>query len=128
MLICTHIYIHASIHIHSFSHFYSAPSSTLPLRGAPDYSTDTVSEFHAKAHRQMQVKDLPKVLTRRLERTHNPPVESHRLNQGTTTSHITLMTHNYIQVHAYIHTYKQTSIHTHIHNYKRTHVPTKVNT
>src|SRR6218665_3711753 len=32
----------------SFIHFYSAPSSPLLLRGAPDYSTDTVSEFHAK--------------------------------------------------------------------------------
>src|SRR6218665_853780 len=39
-------------------HFYSAPSSPLLLRGAPDYSTDTVSEFHAEAHRQLQVKDL----------------------------------------------------------------------
>src|SRR6218665_2025114 len=51
--------------IHSFNHsghFYSAPSSPLLLRGAPDYSTDTVSEFHAEAHRQLQVKDLPKVL------------------------------------------------------------------
>src|SRR6218665_313140 len=50
--------------IHSFihsGHFYSAPSSPLPLRGAPDYNTDTVSEFHAEAHRQLQVKDLPKV-------------------------------------------------------------------
>src|SRR6218665_1265116 len=35
--------------IHS-SHFYSAPSSPLLLGGAPDYSTDTVSEFHAEAH------------------------------------------------------------------------------
>src|SRR6218665_3636312 len=36
--------------IHSFihsGHFYSAPSSPLLLRGAPDYSTDAVSEFHA---------------------------------------------------------------------------------
>ena len=33
--------------IHS-GFFYSAPSSPLLLRGAPD-STDTVSEFHAKA-------------------------------------------------------------------------------
>ena len=47
--------------IHS-GHFYSAPSSPLLLRGAPDYSTDTASEFHAEAHRQLQVKDLPKVL------------------------------------------------------------------
>ena len=35
--------------IHS-GHFYSAPSSPLLLGGAPDYSTDTVSEFHAEAH------------------------------------------------------------------------------
>ena len=35
--------------IHS-GHFYSAPSSPLLLRGAPDYSMDTVSEFHAEAH------------------------------------------------------------------------------
>ena len=38
--------------IHS-GHFYSAPSSPLLLRGAPDYSADTVSEFHAEAHRQL---------------------------------------------------------------------------
>ena len=36
--------------IHS-GYFYSAPSSPLLLRGAPDYSTGTVSEFHAEAHR-----------------------------------------------------------------------------
>src|SRR6218665_3768160 len=55
----THI-IHSFIHS---GHFYSAPSSPLPLRGAPDYSTDTVLEFHAEAHRQLQVKDLTKVPT-----------------------------------------------------------------
>ena len=38
--------------IHS-GHFYSASSSPLLLRGAPDYSTNTVSEFHAEAHRQL---------------------------------------------------------------------------
>jgi len=62
-------------HVHSFihsGHFYSAPSSPLLLRGAPDYSTDTVSEFHAEAHRQLQVKDLSKVPTWRLERESNP--------------------------------------------------------
>src|SRR6218665_249581 len=57
--------------IHS-GHFYSAPSSPLLLRGAADYSTDTVSEFHAEAHRQLQVKDLPKVPTWRLKRESNP--------------------------------------------------------
>src|SRR6218665_29970 len=42
------VFVRAKIHsfIHS-GHFYSAPSSPLLLRGAPDYSTDTVSEFHA---------------------------------------------------------------------------------
>src|SRR6218665_2852473 len=61
--------------VHSFihsDHFYNAPSSPLPLRGAPDYSMDTVSEFHAEAHRQLQVKDLPKVPRWRLERESNP--------------------------------------------------------
>ena len=65
----------SQILIHSFihsGHFYSAPSSPPLLRGAPDYSTDTVSEFHAEAHRQLQVKDLPKVPTWRLERESNP--------------------------------------------------------
>src|SRR6218665_81312 len=42
--------LHAFIHS---DHFYSAPSSPLPLRGAPDYSIDTVSEFHAEVHRQL---------------------------------------------------------------------------
>src|SRR5688572_21597463 len=45
---------------------YSAPSRFL-LRGAPDYSADTESEFHAEAHEQLRVKDLPRVPTRRLE-------------------------------------------------------------
>src|SRR6218665_4027489 len=57
--------------IHS-GHSYSAPSGPLLLRGVPDYSTDTVSEFHAEAHTQLQVKDLPKVPTWRLERESNP--------------------------------------------------------
>src|SRR6218665_3958545 len=79
--------------VHSFihsGHFYSTPSNPLLLRGAPDYSTDTVSEFHVEVHRQLQVKDLPKVHTWRLERESNPrtSVESHRLNQGATTSHV----------------------------------------
>src|SRR5688572_30314853 len=45
---------------------YSAPSRFL-LRGAPDYSADTELEFHAEAHEQLRVKDLPRVPTWRLE-------------------------------------------------------------
>src|SRR6218665_318248 len=69
------IFLSACLVPHSFihsGHFYSARSSPLLLRGTPDYSTDTVSEFHAEAHRQLQVKDLPKVPTWRLERESNP--------------------------------------------------------
>ena len=47
--------------LHSFIHsdnFYSASSSPLLLRGAPDYRTNTVSEFHAEAHRQTTNKGL----------------------------------------------------------------------
>src|SRR5688572_2245967 len=64
----------SSSFIHSFIHFrylYSAPSRFL-LRGAPDYSADTESEFHAEAHEQLRAKDLPRVPTRRLEVDSNP--------------------------------------------------------
>src|SRR6478672_3593678 len=50
---------------------YRAPSGFL-LRGAPDYSADTESEFHAEAHEQLRVKDLPRVPTRRIEVDSNP--------------------------------------------------------
>src|SRR6218665_2350069 len=61
---CYFLLYYSFIH---FGHFYSAPSSPLLLIGALDYSTDTVSEFHAKAHSQLQVKDLPKVPRVRVE-------------------------------------------------------------
>src|SRR6218665_2065565 len=57
------IWAHPYSFIHS-GYFYSVPSSPLLLRGAPDYSTDTVSEFHA----ELYLKDLPKVYTWWLER------------------------------------------------------------
>src|SRR6218665_3313919 len=61
---CSSFYSFIHSFIHS-SHFYSAPSNPLLLRGAPDYSMDTVSEFHAETHGQLQVKDLPKVFCAR---------------------------------------------------------------
>src|SRR6218665_1683354 len=68
-LFCIVLYIdiYIALLIHSFihsGHFYSVPSSPLLLRGAPHYSTDTVSEFHAKAHRQLQVAQGPYVAAR----------------------------------------------------------------
>src|SRR6218665_1514956 len=68
--------------LHSFIHcvhFYSAPSNPLLLRAAPDYSTNTVSELHAEAHRQLQVKDLPKVPTWRLERERESQPRRHQV-------------------------------------------------
>src|SRR6218665_4027681 len=51
---CAIVYWFSFCCCHSFSHFYSAPSSPPPLRGAPDYITDTILEFHSEVHRQMQ--------------------------------------------------------------------------
>ena len=68
----SHSFIHPSIHssIHSFIHsgyFYSASSSTLILRGAPGTARILCRSFTPKHHRQLRVKDLPKVPTWRLE-------------------------------------------------------------
>ena len=45
-------------HLFYSRYFYSASSSLLPLRGAPDYSTDTVSQLTRQNATGM--KDLPK--------------------------------------------------------------------
>src|SRR6218665_1063702 len=55
--------------IHS-GYFYIASLSPLLLRGAPDYSIETLilcRSSHAKRYRQLRVKDLSKVPTWRLE-------------------------------------------------------------
>src|SRR6218665_1846760 len=53
--------------IHS-DHFYSAFSSSLLLRSAPDITRILCRSFTPKGHRQLRMKDLPKVLTWRIER------------------------------------------------------------
>src|SRR6218665_1798465 len=55
--------------IHS-GYFNSASSSPLLLRGAPD--TTLCRSFTPKRHRQLRVKDLPKIPTWRLKRDSNP--------------------------------------------------------
>src|SRR6218665_2434694 len=60
---------------HSFIHsgyFYSASSSPLLSRGAPDIAWILCQSFMAKRHMQLRMKDLPKVLTWRLEPDSNP--------------------------------------------------------
>src|SRR6218665_1210125 len=57
--------------IHS-DHFYSASSSPLNLRDAPDTAWILCRSFTLKRHRQFRVKDLPKVPTWRLKRESNP--------------------------------------------------------
>ena len=67
------LFLHSFIHsfIHS-DHFYSASSSSLLFRGAPDTARILCRSFTPKRHRQLVVKDLPKVPTWRLERDPNP--------------------------------------------------------
>ena len=63
--------------IHSF-HFYSASSSPLLLRSAPDTARMLCLSFTPKRHKQLRVKDLPKVPTWRLERDSNPRPSSQK--------------------------------------------------
>ena len=60
--------------IHSFNHSFiqaisinSASSSPLLLRGAPDTARILCRSFTSKRHRQLRVKDLPRVSMWRLE-------------------------------------------------------------
>jgi len=53
--------------IHS-GHSYSASSSPLLLRGTPDTARILCRNFTLKRHRQLWVKDLPKVPTWLLQR------------------------------------------------------------
>src|SRR6218665_841362 len=57
--------------IHS-GYFYSASSSPLLLRSAPDTSRIPCQSLTPKRLRQLRVKDLPKVPTWRLKRESNP--------------------------------------------------------
>ena len=53
-------------------YFYRASSNWLLLRGASDTARILCRSFTQKRHRQLWVKDLPKVPTWRLERESNP--------------------------------------------------------
>src|SRR6218665_1571480 len=63
---CFQAHYHHYSFIHS-AYFYSASSSPLQLGGAPD-----TARIVPKRHRQLQVKDLPKVPTWRIELDLNP--------------------------------------------------------
>ena len=96
----SHSFIRSFIHS---GYFYSASSSPLLLRGAPDTAWIPCRSFRPKRHLQLWVKDLPKVPTWRLERDSNPrplgrkapnePFIYHVLYQWATTLHryMTLM-------------------------------------
>src|SRR6218665_2955501 len=61
--------------IHSFihsGHVYSASSSQLLLRSTPDTAQILCRSFKPNRHRQLRVKDLPKVPTWQIERDSNP--------------------------------------------------------
>ena len=62
-------------------HFYSTSSNPLLLRDAPDAARMLYRSFTPKRHRQLQVKNLPKVPTWRLERDSNlRPFERRAMN------------------------------------------------
>ena len=63
--------MHQATEIHS-GYFYSASSSPLLLRSAPDMARILCRNFTPKHHRQLWVKDLPKVPTWQLERELDP--------------------------------------------------------
>ena len=56
------------IHVFHSSYFYSASSSPLLLRSAPNTAQILCWSFMPKSHKQLRVKDLPKVHTWRPER------------------------------------------------------------
>src|SRR6218665_2745823 len=64
-----HSFIPSFIHL---GYFYSAFSSSLLLRGAPDTARILCRNFTPKRHRQLLAKDLPKVPTWRQEQESNP--------------------------------------------------------
>jgi len=84
------------IFIHS-GYFYSASSSPLLLRGAPDTARILCRSFMPKHHRQLQAKDLPKLPTWRLERDSNPQPFA----QKATNLPISLHTSQYIHYTIY---------------------------
>jgi len=61
------VWVYSQFHSFIPDCFYSASSSPQLLRGAPDYSINSVAVNTPKRYRQLWVKDLPKVPTWRLE-------------------------------------------------------------
>src|SRR6218665_1663857 len=65
--------------IHS-GHIYSASSSPLLFRGDPDTARILCRSFAPRRHKQLRVKDLPKVPTWLLERDSNPRPSGRQLS------------------------------------------------
>src|SRR6218665_1192879 len=82
-----HSFIHSFIHS---SYFYSASSSPMLLRVAPDTARILYRSFTRKRHRQLRVKDFPKVPTWRLERDSNPRPSGRQVS----TTNASYMPHN----------------------------------
>ena len=84
-----------STFIHS-GYFYIASSSPLLLRGSPDTARILCRSFTLKHHRQLRVKDLPKVPTWRLKWDSDPSDEMRRIYQWATTSHKSFIIYAYL--------------------------------
>ena len=84
------------INIHS-DHFCSASLSPLLLRSAPETARILCRSFTPKRHRQLRVKDLPKVPTWRLELTSNPRPSDRKVSAQPMRHHApqTVLAHAY---------------------------------
>ena len=77
--------------IHSFIHsdpLYSAYSCPLLLRSATDTARILCRSFTPKRHRQLRVKDFPKVPTWRLERDSNPRLSGRKISTQIMRNHV----------------------------------------
>src|SRR6218665_119786 len=82
--------------------FYSASSSSLLRSGAPDTARILCRSF--THHKQLRMKDLPKVPTWRLERDSNPRPFGRKVPNLLMSHHApTTQSYVYAQLHMYIH-------------------------
>jgi len=88
--------------IHS-DHFYSVSSSQLLLRSASDIARLLCRSFTWKRHRQLWVKDLPKVPTWRLERESNTRPFGWKASTQPMRHHVPLLPNTAFLISLFVH-------------------------
>src|SRR6218665_2725702 len=93
-----------------FIHFYSASHSLILSEALPTTAIDTVGVYMPKRYRQLQVKDLPKVLTWRLERDSNPRPSGRTASSQPMRHHVPLVVQRVQVQHKWQHTQQISNI------------------